>query len=123
MLKRTDMTNMNDKQLQRKLWRYVWTTKEFRKSISSELNAKRNSFVFLVKTCFECVLIAKQGRDYLKKVIMTTCEWIAKPSFFTNEFIFFKHTLFVLMSTIMNPEIKLHHNNIKLAVEKYSRCR
>ena len=41
------------------------------KSISSELNSKRNSFVFLVKTCFECVLIAKQGIDYLKKVIVT----------------------------------------------------
>ena len=40
MLKRTDMTNINNKQQKRKLWKYMWTNKYFGKSILSELNAK-----------------------------------------------------------------------------------
>ena len=50
MLNRTDMIDMNNKQQRIKLWNYMWTKKEFRKSILSELNAKRNSFAFNMKT-------------------------------------------------------------------------
>ena len=59
----TDITDMNNKQQKIKLWKYMWTTKEFWKSILSELNAKRISFVSIMKICFEVVLLAKLGPE------------------------------------------------------------
>ena len=73
---------MEEENKQKRLWWFMWSTKDIGRSISSELNNKRNTFVFNVKNSFECVLSAKPDREHFKKVIVTTLEWISDPDFF-----------------------------------------
>ena len=67
MLKRTNIKHMEEENKQKILWWFMWSNKDIGRSISSELNNKRNTFVFNVKNSFECVLSAKPEREHLKK--------------------------------------------------------
>ena len=103
--------DMSDPEQSFIIWKYMWSTNDLGKKISHELNQKRNSFAYVVKTALEVVLTAKD-EIFSSNFLLSLSKWITNPTFCSNEFHVIKNSLFVIISAAKNSKM-YHHNNLK----------
>ena len=94
----------------------MWNTRDFGKTISKELNQKRNSYVYIVKTAMEVIMTSKNKR-YSDNFLLNMSKWISNPTFSCNEFQTMKDTIFIIIAS-EKKFIKYHHNNLKQVIQK-----
>ena len=96
-VKSIDISKLKNKYI---IWKYIWKTEDFGKNISTELNNKRNTFLHMIKTAFEVVMTTK-SELFQHEFLIKISNWLTKPTLHSEEFVFIKNTMFVILASMM----------------------